>query len=87
VPRIGGDIAEMNQLRRTFDKHSKTVDTLTRDIGRHVDGAWWIGPAAERFKGQWRSEFAPTLRKLERALDEAGRHVDKRREAIERAGS
>lgn len=87
MSKIGGDIQQMNQLKRTFDKESQTVQQLTANITKHVDSAWWIGPAADRFKSQWRSEFAPTLRKLQEALNEAGEHVDKRREAIERAGS
>lgn len=87
MAKIGGDIQQMAQLKRTFAKEAQTVQQLTGNISKNVDSAWWIGPAADRFKSQWRSEFAPTLRKLQQALNEAGEHVEKRRDAIERAGS
>jgi uncharacterized protein YukE len=87
VSKIGGDIRQLNAMQKTFKTESANVERLTKTINSHVDSAWWIGPAADRFKSQWKSEFAPTLRKLQQALNDAGQHVDKRREAIERAGT
>ena len=87
MPKIGGDIEQLAGLKRTFAKEAKTVHTLTTSINAAVGTTWWIGPAADRFKNEWKNEFAPTLRKLQEALDEASQHVEKRRAAIEQAGS
>lgn len=87
MSRIGADVGQLAALKATFDRQSGTVDELTRSIGSEVDAAWWIGAAADRFRDEWRNEFAPTLQKLQQALQDAGTEIDRRRDAIEQAGS
>jgi uncharacterized protein YukE len=87
VARIGADIGQLASLKRTFDAQSRAVQDLTRSVAGQVDQTWWIGPAADKFKAEWRSSFEPTLRRLEAALQEAGLEVERRRSQLEQAGS
>lgn len=87
MAKVGAELGQMQQLKRTFDKHSREVNQLMASIDRQVGATWWEGPAANRFREAWKGEFRPALRKLEQALDAAGTEVQRRKDAIERAGS
>jgi uncharacterized protein YukE len=52
-----------------------------------VNSTWWKGPAADRFRSAWESEFAPTMRRLEAALQQASQEINRRHEALLQAGS
>ncbi len=59
---IGAEMGQLEQLRNTFNRESQTVQQLTQSINASVESTWWKGPAADRFKSSWQSEFQPTLR-------------------------
>jgi WXG100 family type VII secretion target len=86
MPQIGGTIEEMTTLSGTFTTQSGTVETLTSTIENQLGNTWWIGPAAERFKEAWASDFKPALARLKVALDDAAREVHNRAEALQQAG-
>ena len=60
---------------------------LVSTIGGQVHSTWWKGPAADRFRSSWESEFAPTLRRLEAALQEASQEISRRHDALLQAGT
>ena len=84
---IGGEIGQLQQLQSNFNRQGQTVQELTASIRGQLGNTWWKGPAADRFRAAWQSEFEPALRKLEAALGEAGTEVARRREALIQAGS
>ena len=84
---IGGEIGQLQQLQTTFNRQGQSVQELTASIRGQLGNTWWKGPAADRFRAAWQSEFEPALRKLEAALGEAGTEVGRRREALIQAGS
>lgn len=84
---IGAEMGQLESLKGTFDRESQDVNRLTSTISSQVDAVWWKGPAAERFKSSWRSEFAPTLRRLETALQEASAEIARRHQALTQAGT
>ncbi|MGA9760889.1 MAG: WXG100 family type VII secretion target [Gaiellaceae bacterium] len=84
---IGAEMGQMQQLKSTFDRESQTVAQLTSTISGQVANTWWKGPAADRFRSAWESQFAPTLRQLETALQEASAEVARRSDALTQAGS
>ena len=43
--------------------------------------------SADRFRSTWSSEFEPVLRKLQAGLQEAGTEVQRRKDALQTAGS
>lgn len=87
MAKVGAELVQMEQLKKTFDQHAREVDQLMASINRQLGHTWWEGPAATRFRDAWRNEFQPALRKLEQALNEAGTEVKRRHDAIKQAGS
>jgi WXG100 family type VII secretion target len=87
MARIGGELEQLIQLRGVFDREASTVDELTRTVRSQLAGTTWEGPAADRFRQMWDSEFEPSLAKLRTALQDAAVEVSRRREALMQAGS
>ena len=85
--QIGAEMGQLDALRKKFDQESVTVNQLTTSIGSQVGSTWWKGPAADRFRSEWESTFAPTLRQLEQALKEASAEISRRHQALTQAGS
>ena len=84
---IGAEIGQLRALRGTFDREAQAVQELTARIRSELGNTWWKGPAADRFRDAWGSQFEPSLRKLQAALQEASTEVNRRTEALIRAGS
>ncbi|HEY3181630.1 MAG TPA: WXG100 family type VII secretion target [Gaiellaceae bacterium] len=84
---IGAEMGQLQQLGQTFTRESHTVAQLTAAINGQVGSTWWKGPAADRFRAAWESEFAPTLRRLEAALQQASGEIARRHDALHQAGS
>lgn len=84
---IGAEMGQLQQLGQTFSREGQNVAQLTAAIGGQVNSTWWKGPAADRFRSSWESEFAPTLRRLEAALQQASQEISRRHEALTQAGS
>ena len=84
---IGAEMGQLQQLGQTFMRDSQQVAQLTAAIGGQVQSTWWKGPAADRFRAAWESEFAPTMRGLEAALQEASAEINRRHDALQQAGS
>jgi uncharacterized protein YukE len=87
MPQIGATIEDMQQLQSTFTRESANVQELTSTVSSQVGATWWVGPAADRFKGQWDSEFRPMLQRLQESLDACSHEVQQRAAAIQQAGS
>ena len=83
---VGADVEQLGSLKGTFDQQTQVVEELTSTIRGQLGNTWWQGPAAERFRQSWASEYEPALRRLQEALQEAGTEVSRRREALMQAG-
>jgi uncharacterized protein YukE len=84
---LGGELDQLLSLKDQFDRQSENLRDLIVTLRTQLDATWWQGPAADDFREAWRSEFEPTLRKLEGSLQEAGAEVARRRSALIEAGS
>ena len=84
---IGAEMGQLQTLGQSFTRESQTVAQLTAAIGSQVNSTWWKGPAADRFRSAWESEFAPTMRRLEAALQQASQEVSRRHDALTQAGT
>ena len=84
---IGAEMGQLQQLGQTFSREGQNVAQLTAAISSQVNSTWWKGPAADRFRAAWESEFAPTMRRLEAALAQASTEVGRRHDALTQAGS
>jgi uncharacterized protein YukE len=87
MPQIGANIEQLQSLNQQFNKQAAQVDALIAAINNQLGGTWWIGPRAEKFKGQWDQDFTPTLKKLSEALRAAGQDVKTTAERLQAAGS
>jgi uncharacterized protein YukE len=87
MARIGGEIEQLAQLKATFDREAQSVEELTRAIRSQLQGTAWEGPAAERFRTMWTSEYEVSMRKVQQALVDAGAEVSRRQTALLQAGS
>lgn len=85
--QVGAELGQMQSLKKSFDNNAQKSVELMTSVRGQLDNTWWKGPAADRFRQAWTSEFEPALKKLEAALQEAGGEVERRRQALERAGS
>jgi hypothetical protein len=86
MSHLGGNPEQLAALRASFDRHGQTLDELAASIRSQLDATAWHGPAADRLRAEWGSEFEPSLRRLRAALAEAGAEGARRREALLQAG-
>ena len=80
------DLEQLGALREVLLRQSTVIEELSSTLRTQLSGTSWHGPAAERFRGAWASEFEPSLRRLQSALQEAGPEVGRRRDALLQAG-
>jgi uncharacterized protein YukE len=86
MSHMGGDLEELAALRVTLANQSQAIEQVATAVRTQLDNTTWHGSAAERFRGAWTSEFEPSLRRLQAALEEAGLEVGRRRDALLAAG-
>jgi len=84
---IGGEITALDNLQRSFSRHSTEVEHLMSALRGELDNAYWKGGAAERFRAAWHGEYEPALRGLAGALVDAGTEVGRRSDALQQAGA
>ena len=84
---IGAEMGQLESLGQSFVREGQDVARLTAAISSQVQSTWWKGPAADRFRAAWEGEFAPTLRRLEAALQQASQEINRRHQALLQAGS
>lgn len=87
MPAIGGEVDQLTALKNTFDRQAANVAELISSVDGQINSTYWVGPAAERFKGQWSGDFKRMLSNLQSALGESGTEVARRRDALIKAGS
>jgi uncharacterized protein YukE len=86
MSHMGADLEQLAQLRGALLQQAEVIDGVSRAVSGQLANTTWHGPAAERFRGAWSSDFEPSLRRLQAALQEAGMEVARRRDALLQAG-
>lgn len=87
MARIGADPGALRELKATFDGQAQRIEELISTISGRLSSVYWEGPAAERFRSSWGSEFEPSLRNLRTSLEECGVEIARRADSIETSGS
>jgi uncharacterized protein YukE len=87
MSQMGADLEQMASLRAALLQQSQVIEELAAGIRNQLATTNWHGPAAERFRGAWSSDYEPSLRRLQSALQEAGSEVGRRRDALMQAGT
>jgi len=78
---VGGDLAQLDSLSKTFDVKAKDVADLTSTIDSSLSQTVWKGANATKFRDSW-GGFKTTLQKLQGELADASTAVRKQREAL-----
>jgi uncharacterized protein YukE len=84
---IAAELDQMLSLRAALARHASEVSEVSRAIGAQLAATFWKGPAADRFRQAWQSDFEPALMRLQAALADAAAEVQRRHDAIQQAGS
>lgn len=84
---VGGDLEQLLTLQNTFTRNSRLIEELRVSVTSELDGVRWEGPAADRFRELWATDFSSALRRIQEALGDAATEVGQRREALQAAGS
>jgi WXG100 family type VII secretion target len=78
MARIGADVDQLRDLKTTFDGQAQRVEEMISTISGRLANAYWEGPASERFRSTWGSEFEPALRQLRDSLEQCGVEIKQR---------
>ncbi|MGH8999434.1 MAG: WXG100 family type VII secretion target [Acidimicrobiia bacterium] len=81
----GADIMQMQDLERRLQSESGAVTELQTRINSALANTQWTGPAADRFRQEWESNFSKALRTLSEALGQNAAAVRNRWQAFEAA--
>ncbi len=84
---IGGEIADLQHLQANLQQQSVNVEDLMAALTADVQAVWWKGPAADRFRAAWESDYQPALRRLAQALVDASTEVRNRANMLIQVGS
>ena len=87
MSQVGGNLEQLTSLKGKFNTEADDVQRLIGSINGALTNTWWVGPAAERFKDAWQTEYVSALNKLKTALIDAGREVGNREQALRNAGT
>lgn len=87
MSQMGADLEQLAMLRNSLVQQSEVIERLAGTVRNQLGDTAWHGPAAERFRSAWSSDYEPSLRRLQAALQEAGMEVGRRREALLQASS
>ena len=86
MSQMGADLEQMANLRAALMQQSQVIEQVATQVRQQLANTTWSGPAADRLRASWDSDFDPTLRRLQATLQEAGAEVARRREALLQAG-
>jgi len=68
---FGADVDQLRQLSRSLAQNAEQIQAITTRLSPRIDSTGWRGPDADRFRGGWNEELAPSLRAATRALEDA----------------
>ena len=71
MAQLGADVEQLEILSRKFDEEAQKIEAAISVIGSQVQGTWWQGPDAERFRNQWETADTSTLRQVVQRLQTA----------------
>ena len=82
---VGGNLEQLSALEAKLRAESDAVAQLTHRISATLANTTWTGPASDRFRSDWQSNFCRALSGLQQALVENAAAVANRRQAIQAA--
>jgi hypothetical protein len=71
----GADVDQLKALGSKLQAGSQEIDNQKSMLTKVLAGTQWMGPDAEKFRGQWNSEHVAALTRVSQALQEAGQQA------------
>ncbi|MET1089368.1 MAG: hypothetical protein ABWY04_19975 [Arthrobacter sp.] len=68
----GADVDQLRQLGNKLKSGASEIEAQRSTLTKALDSVNWLGPDADKFKGEWQSTHATLLTKVAEALREAG---------------
>jgi uncharacterized protein YukE len=68
----GANPEQLEHLGATLRQQVAAIDALVATVSGVLAGTTWMGPARDRFEGDWTGTFRTALSRLNQAFDAAG---------------
>lgn len=75
MAQLGADVEALDRMGAKFLQHAGQIEDTIRILAGEVEGAWWQGSDAERFRGEWNCTHRPNLTNLCQQLREVSNQV------------
>jgi uncharacterized protein YukE len=72
----GMDVGAVRQLAAQMGQRADEIDQLSAALTAALDGAAWLGPDAEQFRGDWSGQYVAQLKAVAQALREAAQRAN-----------
>jgi uncharacterized protein YukE len=69
MPKLGLDPDALGALQKQLRGDAATIKTLTSKLDGLLRSAWWEGPDATKFRGEWESAHKANLARVVAALE------------------
>ncbi len=79
----GANPEQLAALGRTLQQQMAAIDSVTTTVASVLQGTSWVGPARDRFEGDWTGSFKAALQRLTEAFDRAGQDCIRRSQELE----
>jgi len=80
----GANPEELDHLGATLTRQIDAIATVMSNVSSVLAGTTWVGPARERFEGEWNGSFRNALTRLNDAFQAAGQDCTRRSDDLRR---
>lgn len=84
---LGMDINAARDLVRVMNVDADSITQITGRLTQQLQATPWYGPDAQRFTGDWSSQYVPALQRVVQALQENAAVLAAQADDQERASS
>ncbi len=75
MAQLGADVDQLDDLSTRFKTAASQLQEIVTQISGKVDGAWWQGGDADKFRSDWQGSFKSQLQNVCNSFEETGTHV------------
>lgn len=83
--KLGMDVAEVRSLGKKLESDSDQLTHIMQQITQKLNGVFWKGADAERFKNDWNGQYKADLKQVASALDDFGKRAVRNAEQQDKA--
>jgi len=73
--QLGADVEQLDTLSQKFNTVAGEIQQMMTALGGQIDGAWWQGGDADRFRSEWQGSYRPQLQNVCEALQNTAQTV------------